>query len=335
MKREILDIIEYATSQDLSQQKVCDVLQINERRIQRWKRRQKKTGSLKDYTSGPIKPTHVIMPDEIESILEYVNNEHTSDMSLQQLSHTAREHGIFTVSASAIRTVLHNNGLMTPRRKKRHNVNKNVAPLRPDDLNGTNQCWCWDISYIRTDIKRVFYYLFVMLDEWSRKVVAWNISCSMNKNDAEQLIDDAILNENILNIQEDKRPVVINDRGKQMKAKNVKKMFSDMKMPQTCARPRTPNDNAFIESFFGTVKTDTKWPGWFPVNDRDAVYEYFEKYFYWYNYKHFHSGIQYLHPIDKHNQREEEILKKRQDSLTKQRNMRKMFWKNNDNDNTL
>jgi putative transposase len=335
MKRDILNIIECASLQGLSQQKICDVLQIHARRVQRWKRRRQKTDSLKYYKSGPIKATHAIIPDEIESILEYVEQDHTCDMSLQQLSHTAREEGIFTVSASVIRTVLHNNGLMTPRRERRHNVNKNVPPLRPDDLNGPNQCWCWDISYIHTDIKRVYYYLFVMLDEWSRKVVAWNISYSMNENDAKQLIDAAILNENILNVEEGKRPVVINDRGKQMKAKIVKKMFSDMKMPQTYARPRTPNDNAYIESFFGTVKTNVKWPGWFPANNSDTVYDYFKKYFYWYNYKHFHSGIHYMHPIDKHNQKEDEIIKKRKDNLTQQRNKRKIFWKNNDNDNTL
>jgi hypothetical protein len=94
------------------------------------------------------------------------------------------------------------------------------------------------------------------------------------------------------------------------------------------SRPRTPNDNPFIELFFGTVKTARSWPGRFPANDIESVRDYFEQYFHWYNTRHFHSGIDYLHPADKHAGLEDQIIKEREKQLTNQRNARKMYWLN-------
>ena len=150
----------------------------------------------------------------------------------------------------------------------------------------------------------------------------------MQAREAKQLINTAVINENLLEAPDNQRPIIVNDRGKQMKAKAVKKMFIDLHMPQTFSRPRTPNDNPFIESFFGTVKTAQSWPGCFPANGIETVCEYFEKYFNWYNTRHFHSGINYLHPADKHAGLEDQIIKERETQLTNQRNARKMYWLN-------
>ena len=69
-----------------------------------------------------------------------------------------------------IRNVILEEGLLGQRVKRRRCVGNGLKPARPDELTGPNQCWTWDISYILTVIKRMYYYLYVMLDEWSRKV---------------------------------------------------------------------------------------------------------------------------------------------------------------------
>lgn len=165
-----------------------------------------------------------------------------------------------------------------------------------------------------------------MLDEWSRKVIAWRISISLMQSEAQALIDDAYLAEGLLDVPRDQLPVVVNDRGAQMKAKPVKQMFHDLGLTQTFARPRTPNDNPFIESLFSTVKTTPNYPGWFPGSSIQVARNYFEDYFQWYNTEHFHSGIGYIHPIDKHEERAEAILKKRKENVINQCKLRRSYW---------
>jgi transposase InsO family protein len=157
-------------------------------------------------------------------------------------------------------------------------------------------------------------------------VVAWRVSRSLACDEALRLIDDAILAENLLGAPESQMPVVVNDRGSQMKAKEVKQMFRDMGLTQTFSRPRTPNDNPFIESLFGTAKTAPAYPGWFPYDDESVVQGYFEKYFTWYDNEHYHSRIGYVTPAQKHMGQAEAIIAERKNQLTNQKEIRKLYW---------
>ena len=230
----------------------CELLQIKVRRIERWKARIKRTGSMAYGKPGPKQVVHAIMPVERKALMEYVEREETVDYSLQMLALKGAEEGLFCMSASTVRTLLQEESLGEDRTGRRRRGVRG-KPGRPEELTGPNQCWCWDLSYLKTDILRVFWYLYVMLDEWSRKVVAWRVSRSLASGEALGLIDSAIITENLLEVPEERLPVVVNDRGSQMKAKEVKQMFTDLGLTQLFARPRTPNDNPFVEALFGTV----------------------------------------------------------------------------------
>ena len=106
-----------------------------------------------------------------------------------------------------------------------------------------------------------------------------------------------------------------------MKAKSIRRMFDDQHMPQLFARPRTPNDNPFVESLFGTVKTALEYPGRFL--DRQETVEYFHRYFTWYNSRHLHSDIDYVTPDQCHRGFRESIVAYRKLKLEKQRLLRK------------
>ena len=166
----------------------------------------------------------------------------------------------------------------------------------------------------------------MMLDEWSRKVVAFRISPHQTRAEAKILINNAYVSEGLWNTPLEQLPMIVNDRGSQMKAKPLQKMLLDLGLVQTFARPRTPNDNPFIEALFATVKTAPAYPGWFHSETIPPVQEYFERYFQWYNYDHYHSGIDNVHPIDKHEMRAEAILKERNKRLISQRNQRMLYW---------
>jgi len=319
-------VIEKAKEAGIAKYKSCDLLQIKTRRVERWMVRMRVYRGMAYARPGPEKALHAIIPAERKALMKFIGQEKTVDYSLQAIAIKGAEQNLFYMSASSVRTILHNEGLLAERNRFKHGRGGTNKPNRPDELTGPNQCWCWDVSYLKTDILRIFWYLYVMLDEWSRKVVAWRVSRSLGQEEALELIDDAFISEALIDQPKDKQPVVVNDRGTQMKAICVKQMFKDLGIFQTFARPRTPNDNPFIESFFSTVKRSPIYPGWFSSNDEASVNTYFKQFFEWYNHEHYHSRIGYVTPFQKHEGIAEGIIKQRKMELAAQRDMRRDYW---------
>ncbi len=143
----------------------------------------------------------------------------------------------------------------------------------------------------------------------------------MNATEAKALLEGALVNENILDLPEDQRPEIINDRGRQMKAQPVRQVFADHKMPHLFARPRTPNDNPFIEALFSTVKTDPEFPDRFP--DEAQARACFSRYVQWYNHEHYHAGIDYVTPHQAHTGQRAAIVAQRERNRHQQRLRRK------------
>jgi transposase InsO family protein len=325
VRQAIVEVVTSVKGSGIARYWSCELLQINIRRIERWEVRMRNSGSMEYSKPGPKQVVNAIMPVERGALLEFVGREETVDYSYQVLALKGGEQDLFYLSASSVRAILHAEGLGDDRTGRRRSGVR-VKPGRPEELTGPNQCWCWDISYLKTDILRVFWFLYVMLDEWSRKVVAWRVSRSLAQDEALLLIDDAIIKEKLLDVPEERLPVVVNDRGSQMKAKDVKQMFKDLGLTQVFTRPRRPNDNPYAEALFGTVKTSPMYPGWFPSDDERVVKEYFDRYFTWYDHEHYHSRIGYVTPYQKHTGRAESIIKQRRNQLTAQRERRKQYW---------
>lgn len=315
----------YGKGRGITPYRSCGVLQIAVRRVERWAVRLKRSGSMEYGKPGPKQVVHAILPAEREAVLAFVGREETVDYSLQLLAIKGGEQGLFFLSASSVRGILQERGLGNDRTGRRRG-GAGAKPNRPDELTGPNQCWCWDISYLKTDILRGFWYLYVAVDEWSRKVIAWRVSRTLCHEEALGLLDDGIIGERLLEVPEDERPVVVNDHGSQMKAKPVQQMLIDLGIEQTFARRRTPNDNPYVESLFSTIKTSPVYPGWFPYDDEAVVQEYFARYFQWYNTEHYHSRIGYVTPVQKHTGQAERIKAKRKQQLTAQRAERIQYW---------
>jgi putative transposase len=325
VRQEIVGVIKASGEAGIGKLKSCELLQIHIRRIERWESRLKSTGTLQYGKSGPKQALHAIVPAEREAVLCFARRETTVDYSFQMLSIRGAEQGLFFMSASSVRHILQEYGLGDDRSGRRRGT-KGLKPNRPEELTGPNQCWCWDISYLRTDIRRVFWYLYVLLDEWSRKVIAWRVSHTLSHEEAMGLIDDGIIAEKLLDVPQEQRPVVVNDHGSQMKAKPVKQMFVDLGIEQTFARCKTPNDNPFIEALFSTVKTSPAYPGWFPSGNPGPVREYFTRFYNWYDNEHYHSRIGYITPMQKHTGQAERILTERKKQLTARRQERTKYW---------
>ena len=319
-KLEILVMIEQAKEAGSPVTRSCILWRISRRRVVRWRTKKENGRSLQNNKPGPRAPVHRLLPEEKEAVLQMAIKEEYADLSHRILAVTAWDLGIFFVSFSSVYRILVSANLMAMRGIQRHHNGRSIPPIRKE-LTGPKQRWCWDISYLLTYEKGLYLYLYLLLDEYSRKAIAWLISWHQTSEESRYLLEQGLINENILDLPEDQRPEVISDRGRQMKAKPIKKMFEDHYMPQLFARPRTPNDNPFIESMFSTVKGAPQYPGRFLDSEQAA--QYFNSYLPWYNSEHLHSGIDYVTPNQCHLGFRDQIVARRKADLLNQRIFRK------------
>lgn len=319
-KLSILSVIETSQQQGVSAQRSCSILMIEHRRVVRWQQRAHQGQGLEDRVPGPKEPLHRILPEEVARIVAMAKSQEYVDLSHRILAVTACDKGLFQASFSTVYRVLKDEGLMTARGPGGAHNGRSKAPVRKD-LTGPNQRWCWDISYLMTHQKGVYLYLYLLLDEWSRKTIQWRVAWQQTAEESRLLLEGGLVEENILDLPEDQRPELINDRGRQMKAKPIRRLCEDHGMPQLFARPRTPNDNPFIESAFSTVKRAPEYPGRFL--DNDEANAYFARYFNWYDTEHYHSGIDYVTPQQAHGGLREKISEERRTKMSSQRRRRR------------
>lgn len=308
IKQAILVVIATARTAGVSARCSCAILAISYRRVVRWQAHVRQGLGLADHTPGPREALHRLRPEEIESITAMAQSQEYVDLSHRILAVTACDQGRFFASFSTVYRVLKAGNLMTARGPGGTHNGRSLAPVRKV-LTGPNQRWCWDISYLPTFEKGMYLYLYLLLDEFSRKAVQWRISWAQTAAEGRLLIEGGLGDENILDLPEDQRPELLNDRGRQMKAKPIRQLCEDHQMPHLFARPRTPNDNPFIESAFSTVKRVPEYPGQFR-DDTQAV-TYFQGYFDWYNHEHYHSAIDYVTPQQAHEGLRGKIVKQR------------------------
>jgi transposase InsO family protein/transposase-like protein len=189
---------------------------------------------LADGTPGPQDALHRLLPEEIERIAAMAESQEYVDLSHRILAITAGEKGLFYASFPTVYRVLRARGLTTARGPGGRHNGHSLIPVRKE-LTGPNQRWCWDISYLLTLEKGVYLYLYLLLDEFSRKEIHWRIAWTQTATEARLLLEGGLEKENILALPEDQRPELINGRGRQMKAKPIRRLCEDHQMPQLFA----------------------------------------------------------------------------------------------------
>lgn len=320
IKVQMIALIETSQNRGLTVVRTCSLMMISYRRVMCWKRKLRLGLSLADEKPGPRHALHRLLPEEIERVKEMAGEETHADLSHRILAVTGWDQGIFHASFSSVYRILKSSNLMSMRGNARAHNGRCKAPDRKE-LTGPNQRWCWDVSYLPTLVKGVYLYLYLLLDEFSRKAVQWRISWQQTAHEGRLLIEGALEDENILDLPETQRPEIVSDRGRQMKAKSIKRLCEIHRMPQMFARPRTPNDNPFVESFFSATKTKPEYPGCFV--DDEAAALYMDKYIDWYNNEHYHSAIDYVTPQQAHQGLREEIVQGRNREKQIQRQKRR------------
>jgi putative transposase len=196
-KLEILTVIETSQHQGISARRSCALLMIAQRRVVRWQPQSRQGQSLAHLSPGPKDPLPRVLPTEIDQIVTLAQSQEYVDLSHRILAVRAGDLGLFQASFSTVYRVLKARNLMTARGPSRPHNGHSKAPVRKD-LTGPNQRWCWDISYLPTFQKGEYLYLYLLLDEWSRKAVQWRIHWQQTAEESRHLLEGGLRDQNLL-----------------------------------------------------------------------------------------------------------------------------------------
>jgi putative transposase len=300
-------ILEEAIENGLTTQRACGVVGLKERRFRHWRRLG--LGGEYDRRRKPaeLRPHNALRNEEKALIAEAVAKSEWADLSCRELSVRLMEERGLYMSHVAIWEHQKALGLAGHRGERRNRGRRRGQKPDTQWVNGPKQLWSWDITKLRTGVPGRFWYLYAVLDQWSRKVVGWLVSDRETSDLAQQVWDRALLAEGLGN---GPMPKSLSDRGSQMRSSSTREFFMELGVAQLFARPRTPNDNPFVESLFGTVKTHPDYPERFDT--LAEAQEYFEKFFAWYNTEHLHTRIGMVTPEQRHNGEWVRILAQRE-----------------------
>ena len=282
----------------------CEKLNLDVKRYQRWVRLYRKTGRYGGGKPGPKKAPHSLLPKEKEDIINMAKDDKYIDLSHRQLSVAASEFTDLEASASSFYRVMKQEQLMENRQRK-PKTPQAKPEVKPD---GPNQVWSWDLTYIA--LGPIFVYLFAIIDVYSRKIVGWHLGFNARVESMKKAWDKALINENLIGVSwAPELPIALSDHGVQMAKKTAKQFFKDLGIKQLFARYQTPQDNAWIESWFRILKYD--WLRYKDYVSFDQIETIIRKFVIVYNTQRYHGAIGYVTPEQKHTGQAEEILKKR------------------------
>jgi putative transposase len=311
----ILDILSAAIRKGAKQQSACEVLGLDPRTVQRWR----KAGAWEDLRSGPKRPPgNKLTAAEHGEVLKLLTSPEFRDLAPNQIVPRLADRGIYVASESTMYRILRKEAMLNhrersrPATKRRPRVHRAVKP---------NQVWSWDITYLKSPVKGRFFYLYAALDVWSRKIVGWTLEESESSSHSSRFLTAACEREGIA----EGDLVIHSDNGGPMKGATLLATLQVLGVVASFSRPSVSNDNPFSEALFRTMKFRPAFPDG-PFESIDAARAWMAAFTRWYNTEHRHSGIRFVTPEDRHSGREGSLLQRRGTVYEEARRRRPDRW---------
>jgi putative transposase len=321
-KQDLLELVDQAVAEGFTVQRACRVLQVTERRVNRWQAR-RAAGALQDRSAGGG-AVHGLLDEEVEQILDLAEEWGQVDRSHRKLAHRGSRRGRVWVSPASVYRVLAAHDLVLPKPPTRAPVGRTPWPdwleYRP------NQVWGWDVTHFgrcRAAPARS------RSSTWpGRKWLATLRSAEETSTQVEVVFTDALEAEDLMELvaarqdgrvdlarDDPGRPLLlaVSDNGPQMTSGSTREFLALCSIVQHFGRPHTPTDQAPIESFFGHVKGE--WPHLERIRDPEELRAELEVVRSHYNTVRLHAGIGYVTPDDEHSGRGAQIRKARRQGL--------------------
>jgi putative transposase len=277
---------------------VCQALGVPRASYYRWQQTPVPAEGSKPARRVP----RALPPAEREQVLALLHDDRFADLPPAEVYATLLDEGKYVCSIRTMYRILHEEHETRERRRQLRHP-RAVAPellaTRP------NQLWSWDITKLKGPVKWTYFYLYVILDVFSRYVVGWLAAYRESATLAQRLIEQTCARQGI----ENGELTIHADRGAAMISKSVALLLADLGVAKTHSRPHVSNDNPFSESQFKTLKYDSEFPDRF--GSLQDARSFLLDFFVWYNTMHHHSALGWLTPYDVHHGLAEQRLMER------------------------
>jgi putative transposase len=240
-------------------------------------------------------PSHALSEAERASILATCNEPRFAETPPARIVPALADEGIYIASESSFHRVLRAHGQMN--RRGRAQPPRTSRPPTTHITRHPGEVWCWDVTFLPAQIQGRWFYFYLILDLYSRKIVGFEVHDTDSAEHAAHLARRTALAEGVH--ARPVRPVLHGDNGATLKATTVLAMLHWLGIEPSYSRPRVSDDNAFAEALFRTMKYRPA----FPLKgfaDLDAARQWAVRFVHWYNHEHRHSGIRYVTPAQRH-----------------------------------
>ena len=290
-------------AQDVGTSKACDALDVS--RASLYRQRDRQTTPARD--AAPKRRSSRALPEsEREQVRQALYSERFMDKSPYQVYARLLDDGEYLCSVRTMYRILADDNAS----KERRNQLKRPKYVKPELLaTGPNQVWSWDITKLKGPEKWTYYYLYVILDIYSRYVVGWMMAHCEQAELASKLIRETVEKQNV---HEDEL-IIHSDRGPSMTSHSVSQLLISLGVTKSHSRPHVSNDNPFSESQFKTMKYQPDFPNRFGCYE-DGL-SFCRQFFTWYNDQHYHSGIGLVTPSSLHYGQATQVVVSRQATL--------------------
>lgn len=291
------------------------MLGLTARTIQRWSQ----VENDDDRRHGPLTvPANKLTAAERQEVLSVANAPNYRELSPKQIVPRLADDGRYVASESTFYRILRQEKQLAHRERCRP-----ATHSRPREKVATGPCqvWSWDITYLRSTITGRFFYLYMILDVWSRKIIAATVFSKECGQNSALLFVEAFHRHGV----DPKGLVLHSDNGAPMKGSTMLATLQRLGVVPSFSRPGVSNDNPFSESLFRTLKYRPEYPSR-PFASEYEAQRWVDAFVRWYNTEHLHSEIRFLTPDDRHYGREEAKLNKRREVYEQARHKNPGRW---------
>jgi putative transposase len=304
-RQSAITLIQEAVQAGARERIACKELGLTQRTLQRWRSERTANEDQRPHAKRQS-PSNKLSVSEQQQIIEVIHQPEFKSLPPSQIVPRLADQGTYIASESTFYRVMHHHKLQHHRGRSSRPISK---PVTSHCATAPNQVWMWDITWLPGPVKGLFYYLYLILDLYSRKIIGWEIWNEESAEYASQLVRRAILAEQCA-VRKD--PLILHsDNGSPMKGATLLETLYSLGITPSRSRPRVSNDNPYAESIFRTCKYRPEYPvkGF---ESRDEAREWALRFVRWYNTEHRHSGLKFLTPDQRHKGLAEQIFENRQ-----------------------
>ena len=273
----------------------CRLAGIDQRTFQRWRDGDGQVRADRRPEAVRPPPAHALSEAERTRLVELANQPRFASTPPARIVPALADEGVYVASEASFHRVLRDQGQM--RRRGRARPPRSAGPPSTHVATAPGQVWCWDVTFLPAQVQGRRFYLFLILDLYSRKIVGHEVHATDQAEHAAHLVRRTALAEGIH--ARALRPVLHGDNGSSVKGTTVLAMLYWLGIAPSHSRPRVSDDNAYAEALFRTAKYRPGFPA-AGFADLAGARQWAADFAHWYNHEHRHSGIRYVTPAQRH-----------------------------------